>query len=576
MNLINKYLPITSWLPKYNWNLLKADIPAGLSVGIVLIPQGIAYAIIADIPPIYGLYTALIPQIVYAIFGTSRQLAVGPVAMDSLIVAAGVSAIATVGTEHYLFMATLLAFMMGTIQFIFGVFRLGFLVNFLSKPVISGFTSAAAIIIGLNQIKHLTGTEITRSNKIQEVVFHVYQQVQNFSLPSILLGFLALALIVWFQLKKIKFPSALVVVCLGILTVYLFELHQHGVKIIETIPAGLPAFKTPAFTQHNFEQLFPLAITLALIAFMEAISIAKAVEDKRKTSFVKPNQELIAIGLANVVGSFFQTYPATGGFSRTAINEQAGAKTSISSLISALVIGITLLFFTDLFYYLPKPVLAAIIIGAVIRLIDFKYPFELLSYKLDDLFMLLITFMVTLTIGISEGILVGILISIVFLIYRSTKPHVAECVQIEGTNQYRNKTRFENTKERADVLIFRFDGQLYFANCQYFKECLKEMTTNKGADLKYIILNAECINHLDSSAIKMLNQLISEYRKAGISFIISGTIGPVRDLIFRSKLITIIGKAHMFSSVEKAIYFIDNQIALKDNLDNKIATQANN
>ena len=234
--------------------------------------------------------------------------------------------------------------------------------------------------------------------------------------------------------------------------------------------------------------LFPLAITLALIAFMEAISIAKAVEDKRKTSFVKPNQELIAIGLANVVGSFFQTYPATGGFSRTAINEQAGAKTSISSLISALVIGITLLFFTDLFYYLPKPVLAAIIIGAVIRLIDFKYPFELLSYKLDDLFMLLITFIVTLTIGISEGILVGILISIVFLIYRSTKPHVAECVQIEGTNQYRNKTRFENTKERADVLIFRFDGQLYFANCQYFKECLKEMTTNKGADLKYIIL----------------------------------------------------------------------------------------
>ena len=174
MNLINKYLPITSWLPKYNWNLLKADIPAGLSVGIVLIPQGIAYAIIADIPPIYGLYTALIPQIVYAIFGTSRQLAVGPVAMDSLIVATGVSAIATVGTEHYLFMATLLAFMMGTIQFIFGVFRLGFLVNFLSKPVISGFTSAAAIIIGLNQIKHLTGAEITRSNKIQEVVFHVY------------------------------------------------------------------------------------------------------------------------------------------------------------------------------------------------------------------------------------------------------------------------------------------------------------------------------------------------------------------------------------------------------------------
>ena len=576
MNFFHKYLPITEWLPKYNWNYFKADIPAGVSVGIVLIPQGIAYAIIADIPPIYGLYTALIPQLIYAIFGTSKQLSVGPVAMDSLIVAAGVSAIATVGTENYILMATLLAFMMGIIQFSFGVFKLGFLVNFLSKPVISGFTSAAAIIIGLNQIQHLTGAAIERSNKIQELVVNIFNKINDFSLISISIGLVALALILLFQYKKLKFPSALIVVVIGIVIVYFFKLDNQGIKIVETIPSGLPSFKIPNITQSNMGQLAYLSLTLALIAFMEAISVAKAIEDRKRTSFVRPNQELIALGLSNVIGSFFQTYPATGGFSRTAINEQSGAKSAMSSIISALIIGFTLLYLTDLFYYLPKPVLAAIIIGAVIRLVDFSYPFQLIKYKLDDFLMLLLTFIVTLTIGISEGIVLGVLISIIFLIYRSARPHIAECVKVEDTDQYRNKKRFENTSERKDVLIFRFDGQLYFANSQYFKDQLKKMMLNKGKDLKYIILNAECVNHIDSSAISMLQQTISELREDKISFIFSGTIGPVRDLIFKSNLIKIIDKKMMFSRVEKAMYFIDNEISLNENIDNKIATQANN
>ena len=576
MNFFHKYFPITEWLPKYNWNNFKADIPAGLSVGIVLIPQGIAYAIIADIPPIYGLYTALIPQLVYAVFGTSRQLSVGPVAMDSLIVAAGVSAIATVGTENYILMATLLAFMMGVIQFLFGVLQLGFLVNFLSKPVISGFTSAAAIIIGLNQIQHLTGASIERSNKIQELVVNIFNKINDFSLLSITIGISALTLTLLFQYKKIKIPSALVVVIIGVVIVYFFQLNNYGIKIVESIPAGLPSFKIPNINQENIQQLAYLSLTLALIAFMEAISVAKAIEDRKRTAYVKPNQELIALGLSNIVGSFFQTYPATGGFSRTAINEQAGAKSAMSSIISALVIGITLLYLTDLFYYLPKPVLAAIIIGAVIRLVDFRYPIQLIKYKIDEFIMLLITFFVTLSIGISEGIVIGVLISLVFLIFRSVRPHIAECVKVEGTNQYRNKERFENTNNRKDVLIFRFDGQIYFANNQYFKVQLKKMLASKGGNLNYIILNAECINHIDSSAISMLKQVISELREDNISFIFSGTIGPVRDIIFKSNLIDIIDKKMMFSRVEKAMYFIDNEISLNENIDNKIATQSNN
>ena len=576
MNLFHKYLPITDWLPKYNWDTFRSDLPAGINVGIVLIPQVIAYAIIADIPPIYGLYTALIPQLIYAIFGTSRQLSVGPVAMDSLIVAAGISAIATAGTENYILMATLLAFMMGCIQFLFGVFRLGFLVNFLSKPVISGFTSAAAIIIGLNQIQHLTGASIERSNKIQELILNIFNQLSSINLLSCLIGSGALILILFFHYKKIKFPSALIVVTIGIGIVYFFQLNNNGIKIVETIPSGLPSFKIPSINLENIKQLGYLSLTLALIAFMEAISFAKAIEDKKRSSHVQPNQELVAIGLSNIVGSFFQTYPATGGFSRTAINEHAGAKTAMSSIISAIIIGITLLYLTDLFYYLPKTILAAIIIGAVIRLVDFRYPIELIRYKIDDFIMLILTFIVTLSVGISEGIIIGVLISIIFLIFRSTKPHIAECVQVDGSNQYRNKKRFENINDRKDVLIFRFDGQLYFANSQYFKDQLKLMKQDKGVELKYIILNSECINHIDSSAINMLRQTISELKEDNIKFIFSGTIGPVRDIIFKSKLIDVIDKKMMFSRVEKAMYFIDNEINLNENVDNKIATQVNN
>ncbi len=575
LNILNNYLPITEWLKNYKLSTLKHDLPAGLSVGIVLIPQGIAYAIIADIPPIYGLYTALIPQLVYAIFGTSRQLSVGPVAMDSLIVAAGVSVIASVGTEYYIAMASLLALMMGVIQFLFGCFRLGFLVNFLSKPVISGFTSAAALIIGLNQIKHITGAEIVRSNKVQELLLNIIQHINDVNIYTIMLSIFALAIILLFDYKKIKFPSTLVVVGIGILAVYFFKLDTNGVKIIETIPAGLPSFKFPEISKSNVEKLLYLSFTLSLIAFMEAISIAKAIEDKNRTSIVQPNQELIALGLSNIVGSFFQTYPASGGFSRSALNNQSGAKTPMSSIVAAFVVGLTLIFLTELFYFLPKSILGAVIIGAVIRLIDFKYPFELIKYRKDEFLMLFLTFLVTLTVGISEGIITGVIISLILLIFRSARPHVAECVQVEGTNQFRNKNRFENTNDRKDVLIIRFDGQLYFANCQYFKQQLKSMIAKKGDYLKYIILNAECINHLDSTAIKLLAQLIEELKEEQINFMVSGSIGPVRDIIFKSDLIKIIGENMLFASVEKAVFSIDNKSFTSTDNVSKIATQTN-
>lgn len=558
MNLLKKYLPILTWLPNYTRKDFLADLPAGLTVGVMLIPQGIAYALIAKLPPIYGLYAALLPQVVYAIFGTSRQLAVGPVAMDSLIVAAGITAIAKVPEDQYIFMAVALALMMGLIQLALGVFRLGFLVSFLSKPVISGFTSAAAIIIGLSQFKHLLGTDIERSSQVHELLYNIIQKVPEINIPSLLIGLVTIVLIVVLKRINKKMPTALVVVVLGIFVVQFFGLDAYGVKIVKDIPEGLPGFSIPTINMEFFSELFTLSATLALIAFMEAISVAKAVEERHDDYKVDPNQELIALGLGNVVGSLFQSYPTTGGFSRTAVNDESGAKTNMAAIISAGVVALTLLYFTPLFFYLPKTVLAAIILVAVYGLIDFKYPKELWNYKKDDLLMLITTFVVTLTIGIKEGILVGVLLSLVLLIYRSARPHIAQCEQIEGTNYYKNINRFDNVYQNPEVLILRLDGQLYFANIEYFKDQLFKMIAAKGDGLKIIVWNAEAVNHIDSSAVLMLRNLIAELREKNLLFAVAGANGPVRDIIFKSGLAEVITKELMFAEVQKALECIES------------------
>jgi len=299
---------------------------AGITVAVLLIPQGMAYALIAGLPPIYGLYAALTPQIVYAFLGTSRQLAVGPVAMDSLLVAAGLSALAIVDPSQYIQMAILLALLMGGIQFILGVLRMGFIVSFLSKPVISGFTSAAAIIIGLSQFKYLLGISLPQSNKLHVVFQSFINSEAPVHIPTLIIGTVSILLIIAVKKWNNKFPSALLAVALGIGWVYFNQLNEKGVAVVGLIPEGLPPFQVLSFEIETIKQLLPTALTLALVAFMEAISVAKAIEEKHKNYTIDPNQELIALGTANIVGSFFQSYPTTGGFSRTAVNDQAGAK----------------------------------------------------------------------------------------------------------------------------------------------------------------------------------------------------------------------------------------------------------
>jgi len=573
--MLKRYLPIFEWLPNYKKSYLSGDISAGLTVGIMLIPQGMAYAMIAGLPPVFGLYASLIPQVIYALLGTSRQLAVGPVAMDSLLVASGLGALAISGIDEYVAMAIFLALFMGAIQFALGLLRMGFLVNFLSKPVISGFTSAAAIIIGLSQLKHLLGTDIERSNQVHILLKNAFITITETNLITLGIGVLAIVIIK--VIKKINkgIPAALVVVVLGILGIYTFGLNELGVKIVGEVPSGLPSFGVPSIDYSRISELVPIALTLALIAFMEAISVAKAVEEKHDDYEVDPNQELIALGTSNIIGSLFQSYPTTGGFSRTAVNDQAGAKTGVSPIISALVVGLTLLFLTPLFYYLPNAVLAAIIMVAVFGLIDFKYPIELFKNRRDEFFLLLATFLITLTVGIKEGILIGVLVSLLLLVYRTSRPHIAILGRIKNTDYFKNINRFpEDTETFIDFLIVRFDAQLYFGNKEYFrKELLKLVGLEE--EIKYVILKAEAINYIDSSAVHMMRQLISELKTKNIKFIITGAIGPTRDILYSSKLIHDIGKENLFVKTHEALEHC-RTLSEKTAIEEKISLQSKN
>ena len=570
--MMKRLFPILSWLPNYKKAFLTGDLSAGFTVGIMLIPQSMAYAMIAGLPPVYGLYAALMPQLIYALMGTSPQLNVGPVAMDSLLVAAGLGALSISGIDTYIAMAIVLALFVGCIQVVLGVLKMGFLVNFLSTPVISGFTSAAALIIGCSQLSHLLGIEVGRSSKIQHILAAVVNELNQLNIYALSVGVIAIILILIFRKISKRIPAALVVVVLGILAVIIFKLDAKGVEIVAEIPKGLPTFTLPELDLLMLKDLFPIALTLALIAFMEAMSVAKVMERKHKSP-LRPNQELIALGTANIVGAFFKSYPTTGSFTRSAIIDLSGAKTGLANLISAVIVVLTLLFLTPLFYYLPSAVLAAIILVAVFGLVEVKYPIQLFKTRKDEFVLLNVTFLLTLFVGITEGILFGPLLALLLMVYRTSKPHIAVLGRIKGTSYFRNINRFkEDIEPTGDVLILRFDAQLYFGNKDYFKSELLTAMAQQQTPPATIIIKSDSINYMDSSAVFMLENLIAELQQQGIALLFSELIGPTRDIIKKSKLIGLIGRENFFVNTNEAYEFATKKIP-KTNLQEKISLQ---
>lgn len=554
MNL-KSFIPILDWLPNYKKVWLKGDISAGLTVGVMLIPQGMAYAFIAGLPPVYGLYASIVPIFIYAIFGTSRQLAVGPVAMVSLLTATALGSFEGLSNSDYIIYAILLAFLVGAIQFLLGVFRLGFVVNFLSHPVISGFTSAVALIIGIGQLKNLLGIEIERTHYVHEIVLDSIQKFNEINWMSFAIGVIGIVIIIGAKKINKSLPGQILAVVFGILIVSILGLGagENSVNIIRDIPSSLPNFQMPSFNLETIEILFPLALTIALISFMESIAVAKAIQRKHRDYKVIPNQELIALGLANLFGSFFQSYPSTGGFGRTAVNDQAGAKTGLAAIISASLILITLLFLTPYFYNLPKAILASVIMVAVFGLIDYKEAIHLLKSNRTDFSTLIVTFLATLILGVEMGIGVGVILSLAMVLFKTTNPHTAELAKVPNSHFYRNVKRFDNLEVKDDVLIYRFDAQLFFANINFFKDKLYDFEKEKGDNLKLLIIDGESINNVDSTAIHALEEIVLDFNSRNIDVYFTGIKGPVRDKMLTSGFIKKASQDNFFMSIQDGI-----------------------
>lgn len=554
---MRQFFPILDWITQYKKSYLAGDITAGLTVGVMLIPQGMAYAMLAGLPPIYGLYASTIPLIIYAIFGTSRQLAVGPVAMVALLISSGVGQLAAQGSPEFIQLAILLALIVGVIQFLMGFFKLGFLVNFLSHPVIAGFTSAAAVIIGFSQLKHLLGFNIPRG-KVHETILAVINNYQDINIPTLTLGLVGILVLVILKRINRRIPGPLIAVVLGILAVYFLNLETSGVKIVKNVPDGLPPFHGLRWDFEKLSKLIPIALTIAFVGFMESIAVAKAIHAKYKDYKLIPNQELIGLGLANIIGSMFSSFPTTGGFSRTAVNDQAGARTGLAAIMSAFLIIITLLFFTSYFYFLPKAILAAIIMVAVYGLIDYKEAKHLWKTDRTDFWLFIITALGTLTLGIEEGIMIGVILSMSMLIYRVSYPHIAQLGKVPGTDLYRNIDRFDNLITDQSVAIMRFDAQLYFANINSFRNYIEELIEQRP-NVKHILLDAKTINNIDSSAVHMLKDLIAELKQKEILFYMVDVKGPLRDVICRTELRPYI-EEHIFVSISEALDYIKRNI----------------
>tara|TARA_B100001564_G_scaffold259988_1_gene221748 strand:+ start:5461 stop:7182 length:1722 start_codon:yes stop_codon:yes gene_type:complete len=572
--VIARLFPITKDLLTYNRSTLFSDLIAGVSIAVIVIPQGLAYAMIAGLPPIYGLYAALIPQLIHGIMGTSRHPAVGPVALDSLVVAIALSALSLSGIEEVIAVAIFLATMVGVLQLLMGLLQMGVLANYLSRPVISGFTSAAAIIIGLSQVKHLLGLQIESSNQIQKMILPVVQNFSETHFMTVVVGLSAMSLILITKKYLPKFPSALLVSVFGVLLIWSTRWDLHGVEIVGHIPAGLPDVGLFTVSPELIKDMLPFALTLAVIGYVEIISITKELEEKEEKYSLKPNKELMALGTANLVGSFFQSYPVSASFSRSAVKFQAGAKTGMTAVFSALIVGLALLFFTSLFFYLPIPVLAGIIMVAVIRLINVRYAIDLYKTRRDEFFLLLMTCLLTLFVGISEGILIGALLSLLLMVIRTSKPHYAVLAKVSGTNYYKNVSRFEtDTKIDDDILIIRFDAQLFFGNRDYFRKIIFE-EMEKKPNLKGFILVARGITYIDSSGLSTLGAMIKSFQQKGILFMVAGAIGPARDVLQQSKLTDLIQEKNMFAKTADAVNYFKGEVVPTD-VQKKIASQTN-
>jgi len=566
-NKSKSILPIMDWLPKYRRELLGGDINAGIIVTIVLIPQAMAYAMLAGLPPQVGLYSCLLPIMLYALFGSSSTLAVGPVGLVSLIVGSTIIEMGLLGQEQALTVAVTLAGMSGVLLLLMRMLQLGSVINFISHPVLSGFTSAAAVLIILSQIKHLLGLEIPRTVHLPEAFTNITAHLNEINPITAMLGISSIAIMLvlrsnWLRkhselklsaqvVDRVSRTGPLIIVTSGIIIVWWLALDKSAnVNIVGAIPAGLPSLSLPSINMSLARELLPTAFIIAIVGYLESVSVAKALAT-RKRQKIDADQELLAHGICNLGASISGGYPTAGGFGRSMVNYDSGANTPLASIITVILMSVALLFLTPLLYYLPHSVLAAIIIVAVSALIDYRALKHAWLYDKADALALLVTFVMVLTLGVEIGILTGASLSIGIYLHRSSKPHVAVIGRVGDSEHFRNVDRFE-VKTCPHVITMRVDENLYFSNTNFIEDTIINLIA-ENQQAKHLVIVCSSVNIIDASALEALDTIIDSLRQAGVTVHLAEVKGPVMDRLKKSPLLQNLQPGQVFLSTHEAM-----------------------
>ncbi len=550
MKSLKSVLPILEWAPAYTRTEAQSDLVAALIVTIMLVPQSLAYAMLAGLPPQVGLYASILPLIAYAVFGTSRALAVGPVAVVSLMTAAAVGQVAAPGSAQYLTAAITLAFLSGLVLVAMSVLRLGFLANFLSHPVISGFITASGLLIATSQMKHILGIR-AEGDTLPEMLTALFGGLGQTNPYTVVIGVSATTFLFWVR-KRLKplllargmrprpadllakaGPVAAIVV--SILLVVGFGLAERGVRIVGEIPAGFPPFALPSFDLGLWQKLALPAVLISLVGFVESVSVAQTLAAKRRQRIV-PNQELTALGASNIAAALSAGYPVTGGFARSVVNFDAGAETPLAGAYTAAGILAATLFLTPLFRFLPQAVLAATIIVAVLSLVDVAAIRRTWAYSRPDFAAMAVTILTVLLVGVEAGITAGVGLSLLLFLWRTSRPHMAIVGLVPGTQHFRNVDRHSVITDPA-ILSIRVDESLYFANVRALEDAVYDRVASQPA-LRHVILMCPAVNAIDASALESLESIAHRLQSAGIGFHLSEVKGPVMDALKKSDFLT--------------------------------------
>ncbi|MDF2142528.1 sulfate permease [Paenirhodobacter sp. CAU 1674] len=551
--MIKRYFPILTWGRDYTRATLEADLVAAIIVTIMLIPQSLAYALLAGLPAEVGLYASIAPLLIYTLLGTSRALAVGPVAVASLMTAAAVGEIAAKGTPEYLGAAIALAFLSGAMLLAMGLLRLGFIASFLSHPVISGFISASGILIAASQIKHLLGVS-AGGKTLPDILSGLAGHLTEINLPTVVIAIFATGFLFWsrkglkpvLEARGVKPRLAallvrtapVVAVIVTIVVTWALGLQEHGVKVVGAVPQGLPVPSLPPFDLALWGQLAMPALLISIVGYVETISVAQTLAAKRRQR-IDPDQELVALGGANLSSALSGGFPVTGGFARSVVNFDAGAATPAAGAFTAIGMALATLLLTPALYYLPQATLAATIVVAVLTLVDLGAIRRTFSYSPGDAAAMVVTILVTLTMGVETGISAGVGLSILLHLWRSSRPHYAVMGQVPGTEHFRNERR-HRVVLAPEVLSIRVDESLWFPNARFLEDTIYGHVAADPA-IRHVVLNCPAVNFIDTSALEALEAVNAQLKDAGVRLHLSEVKGPVMDRLVRSDLLTHLG-----------------------------------